>query len=64
MVTPAVRREALDILKTKGLTEQAACRMAGVSRRIVSYGLRQPAKDKRLSAKLIEASVRYPRFGY
>ena len=50
MVTPAARREALDILKAKGLSERAACRIAGVSRRIASYELRQPAKDKELEA--------------
>lgn len=64
MVTPAARREALDILKQKGLSERSACRIAGVSRRISSYQLKQPDKDKALGAKLIEASGRYPRFGY
>jgi putative transposase len=64
MVTPATRREALEILKTKGLSERAACRLAGVSRRIASYALRQPAKDQLLSAQLMEAAARYPRFGY
>lgn len=64
MVTPVARREALEILKTKGLSERAACRIAGVSRRIASYELRQPAKDKELGGQLIEASGRYPRFGY
>ena len=64
MVTPAVRREALEILKAKGLSERAACRIVGVSRRIASYALRQPVKDKELGTQLIEASGRYPRFGY
>jgi transposase InsO family protein len=61
---PVVRREALEILKFKGLSERAACRIAGVSRRIASYDLRQPAKDKELGAQLMEASGCYPRFGY
>jgi len=64
MVTPVARREALEILKAKGLSERAACRIAGVSRRIASYELRQPVKDKELGARLMEASGRYPRFGY
>jgi hypothetical protein len=64
MVTSAAKREALEILKVKGLSERAACRIAGVSRRIVSYELRQPTKDKELGARLIEASGCYPRFGY
>jgi len=64
MVTPAARRQALEILKSKGLSERAACRFAGVSRRVASYELKQPIKDQVLEAQLIEASSRYPRFGY
>ncbi|HEY3325666.1 MAG TPA: IS3 family transposase [Novimethylophilus sp.] len=64
LVTPAARREALDILKHQGLSERAACRIAGVSRQIGNYQLKQPGKDKELGAQLIEASGRYPRFGY
>ncbi len=64
MVTPAARREALEILKHKGLSGRAACRIAGVSRRIGHYQLKQPGKDEALGAQLIEASGRYPRFGY
>jgi hypothetical protein len=55
---------AIEGLKAKGLSERAACRIAGVSRRIASYELRQPAKDEEPGAQLIEASSRYPRFGY
>lgn len=64
MVTPAARRQALDILMAKGLSERAACRFAGVSRRVADYELKQPAKDQALGAQLIETSGRYPRFGY
>lgn len=64
MVTPATRREGIDILKHKGLSVRAACRIAGVSRRVANYAPKQPAKDKALEAELIEASGRYPRFGY
>jgi len=64
MVTPATRREALEILTNKGLSQRLACRIAGVSRRIGSYELKQPDKDNVVAAQLIEASGRYPRFGY
>lgn len=64
MVTPAARRQAIDILKAKGLSERKACHIAGVSRRIGNYELKQPAKDKELGERLMEASGRYPRFGY
>lgn len=64
MVTPATKRAALEILKNKGLSERAACRFAGVSRRVPAYEPKQPAKDKALEIELMEASARYPRFGY
>lgn len=64
MVTPAARREALGILTGKGLSQRSACRIAGVSRRIGSYEIRQSAKDGAVAARIIEASSRYPRFGY
>ena len=64
MVTPAARREALGILTGKGLSRRSACRIAGVSRRIGSYDLKQPDKDRAVAAQLIETSNRYPRFGY
>lgn len=64
MVTPAARREALVILQAKGLSKRAACRIAGVSRRVASDELRQPARDKELGSQRIEASRRYARFGY
>jgi len=64
MVTPVAKRQALEILKGKGLSERAACRYAGVSRRVAQYDLRQPAKDQMLGSVLIDASGRYPRFGY
>lgn len=64
MVTPAARREALGILTGKGLSQRSACRIAGVSRRVVSYEVKQPVKDRVVAARIIEASSRYPRFGY
>jgi hypothetical protein len=64
MVTPAGRREALGILRGKGLSQRSACRIAGVSRRIGSYEIKQPVKDHAVATRIIEASSRYPRFGY
>jgi len=64
MVPPAIKRQALEVLKSKGLSELAGCRFAGVSRRVASYELKQPAKDQALSAQLMGASSRCPRFGY
>jgi hypothetical protein len=53
------RREALGILTGKGLSQRSTCRIAGVSRRIVSYEVKQPVKDGAVAARLIEASSRY-----
>ena len=54
LVTPAVRRQALEILKSKGLSERAACQFAGESRRVANYEPKQPAKDQALGAQLIK----------
>ncbi len=64
MVTPAGRREAPGILAGKGLSQRLGCRIAGVSRRISSYELKQPDKDRAVAVQLMEAWGRYPRFGY
>jgi putative transposase len=64
MVTPAMRREALAMLNNKGLSKRMACRITGVSRHVDSYALKQPDKDRTLAASLVEASAKYPRFGY
>ncbi len=59
MVTPTARRESLGILTGQGLSQRSACRVAGVSRRIVSYEVKQPVKDGAVAARLIEASSRH-----
>lgn len=64
MVTPEARRAALQMLLSKGLSQRAACRAFGVSRRVAGYSLRQPEKDRQLGEVLRETSARYPRFGY
>lgn len=64
MVTPEARREAVTMLKTRGLSARAACRLTGVSRSICQYKLKQPEKDRELSERLIAVSGSYPRFGY
>lgn len=64
MVTSAAKRDALELLKAKGLSEHAAYRIAGVSRRIASYELGQPAKDKELGPNSLRHRDTIPRFGY
>lgn len=57
MATPAGRRQALETLKSKGLSERATCRFAGVSRRVSGHEFKQPASDQGLEAQLIDASA-------
>ena len=64
MSTPAGRRQALEAVSSRGVSERAACRYLGFSRRVASYRLRQPAKDQALGNRLIESSQQLPRFGY
>lgn len=64
MNTPPGRREALDALTRRGISQRSACRYLGLSRRVAMYALRQPDKDRSLSERLVAASQEVPRFGY
>ena len=64
MSTPAGRRQALEAVSSRGVSERAACRYLGLSRRVTGYELRQPVKDKALGERLIASSQELPRFGY
>ena len=48
MSTPAGRRQALEAVSSRGVSERAACKYLGLSRRVTGYELRQPVKDKAL----------------
>ena len=64
MTSPSVRREAVQVLVRRGVSERKACRYLGLSRRISSYKPRQAAKDQAVAEKLLAASPQVPRFGY
>lgn len=64
MSTPAGRRQALEAVSSRGVSERAVCRHLGFSRRVTGYELKQPVKDQALGDRLIESSQRLPRFGY
>lgn len=55
MISPSGRREALDTLIRRGLSQRKACGYLGFSRRIATYALRQPDKDKRMGEQLMAA---------
>lgn len=64
MRSPMGRRAALEQITRRGVSQRAACRYLGVSRRVADYPLRQPAKDRALGEQLMATAQTYPRFGY
>ena len=64
MTTPSGRRVALEHLTRRGMSQRKACRYLGLSRRVTSYRLKQPGKDRTVGDRLITASQDVPRFGY
>lgn len=64
MTTPSGRREALDALTCRGVSQRKACRYLGFSRRVSGYALRQPVKDQAVGERLMAATQEVPRFGY
>lgn len=64
MITPTGRREALEVLTRRGLSQRKACRYLGLSRRVATYTLKQPEKDRSLGERLMAAAQEVPRFGY
>jgi putative transposase len=64
MTTPAMRRDTLEVLVRRGISQRRACTYLGLSRRIAGYALRQPGKDRALAERLVASSPQVPRFGY
>jgi putative transposase len=64
MTTPTARRESVQVLVRRGVSQRKGCRYLGLSRRISSYEPTQPEKDRAVAEKLLTASPQVPRFGY
>ena len=64
MMTPVGRRNAVQGLVHRGISERKALGFLGLSRRISSYVPQQPGKDQAMTEKLMVASAQHPRFGY
>lgn len=64
MMTPSARRDTVQVLVRRGISQRKACGYLGVSRRITSYVPRQAVKDRSVAEKLLAASPQVPRFGY
>jgi hypothetical protein len=64
MTTPSERRETVEVLVRRGISQRKALGYLGLSRRIASYVPRQAAKDRAVADQLLAASPQLPRFGY
>lgn len=64
MSTPTGRRDALEVLTRRELSQRKACCYLGLSRRVATYTLKHPEKDRSLGERLIAAAQEVPRFGY
>lgn len=64
MMTPSERRDTVQVLVRRGISQRKALRYLGLSRRIASYAPRQAAKDQAVAERLLAASPKVPRFGY
>lgn len=58
------RREALEVLPQRGLSQRKACCYLGLSRRVATYALKQPQKDRSVGERLIAAAQEVPHLGY
>ena len=64
MTTPSERRDTVQALVRRGISQRKALGYLGLSRRIASYAPRQAAKDQAVAERLLAASPKVPRFGY
>lgn len=64
MTPPTGRREALRCVTSRGVSQRSACRHMGWSRRVATYELKQPGKDRELGVRLMATAQEFPRFGY
>ncbi|KWH25748.1 integrase [Burkholderia cepacia] len=62
--TPTGRREALEVLTRRDLSQRKACCYLWLSRRVATYTLKQPEKNRSLGEQLMAAAQEVPRFGY
>ena len=64
MMTPSERRDTVQVLVRRGLSQRKALHYLGLSRRIASYAPRQAVKDQAVAKRLLAASPKVPRFAY
>ena len=64
MVSAPARRRQAKLALARGLSSRGACALMNVSRSMLYYRARQPAKDAPVLAAMRDLSAQYPRFGY
>ena len=66
MVSPARRREAVREVRRAfpQVSQRRVCRVLGQPRGTQRYTVREPDRDRRLVARMLELVRRWPRFGY
>jgi transposase InsO family protein len=64
MVSAPARRQQAKLALARGLSSRSACALMNVSRSMLYYRARQPAKDAPVLAAMRDLSAQYPRFGY
>ena len=63
MVTVAARREVVEFIKTRNISERRGCRLISLNRKSCRYEKRQRANCD-LIKRLGELAIEHPRFGY
>lgn len=63
MVGVAARREVVEFIKTKDISERRGCRLISLNRKSCRYQHKHKT-DNNLVKRVGELAVEYPRFGY
>lgn len=64
MVSVQARKEQVSYAVERGVSQRRACTLMQISRSMVSYERRMPAKDAGASQRMKDLSQQYPRYGY
>jgi len=64
MVSVQVRKQQVAYAVGRGVSQRRACTLIEVSRAMLVYEPRMPAKDAMPATRMKELSAQYPRYGY
>lgn len=63
-MTPSGRRDTIQVLVRRCLSQPKVVRYLSPSRRIANYATQRAAKDQAVTKRMLAASPKVPRFGY